>query len=579
MKKSLGILLLLVAVLLAYAAFRPVRAPKDEILQGGKNMRPYNILILTSESFNLRHLGCYGYPKPTSPTIDQLAKEGVLFTQMVNASAWTNESLISLFTSLESGIHNVITRSRNIDPKWYTPIEILRDLGYDAPRLQGFQGDQNHSFVGFDDVEWRKTFDWFDINSGKIEQPFLIFWHFLPAHLPYDAGDTYEKMFFREDMIRSAASRERIARVRKDSVILKSSVTFQPEDSAAIHALYDAEIRRFDDFVKEAIAKLKREGLDKNTIVLIGCDHGEEILEHGHVGHSSTTGAGHMYDELIHVPCIMWAPGILPEGKVISAQMRTIDVMPTLFELVHVPVPSYFRGQSMLGVITGREAPADRPAYVQTSKWGFGEPDPFNVKDYIYCVRTPRWKFVSFVSNKEPVREELFNLEEDPYEQKNLIEQHVKEANEFRVQLTARLIEYTKIKPPKIDVPVARTPGEKLLDFFGLTRAYDFSGVPHPKWIHPADNLAWAYAKTNGQIRLEWEGVKGCPYVIEYELGTGDYHLTGEVKVDGNVKDFGEFTPQYWSTYLVVRNPFKLRVSPDKTPRDWSEWVTFRFEP
>lgn len=578
MKKIFGFLFVILTAVVLYAAFRPISSPKDELLRGVK-AKPYNILYITSESFNLRHLGCYGYSKPTSPTIDQLAREGVQFMQMVNASAWTNESLVSVFTSLESGIHGVITRSRNIDPKWYTPLEILHDAGYTIPRLQGFQGDQNHSFLGFDDVEYQDQFVWIEKRKGNVPQPFFLWWHALPTHLPYNAGEPYESMFFKESMIRSPASRERIARVRKDSVILKSSVTFQPEDAEAIAGLYDAEIRRFDDFVKSVIEQLKREGLDKNTLVAISCDHGEEIMEHGHVGHSSTTGAGHMFDELVHVPFILWCPTLLPQGKVINAQMRTIDFMPTVFELLGVPIPAYFRGKSMLGVILGREPEEDRLAFAQTSKHGFGEPDPFNVPDYIYCARTPKWKFITSVSNKEPQKEELYDLESDPFEKSNVIEKFPKEANELRVKLTARLIEYKDVRPPEIDVPVASTPKEKLLDFFGLRKPYDFSAVPKPKWINPTERMAWSHAKTGGAIKLEWEGLPDCPYVIEYELGTGDYHLTGEVSVQGNVKDFGVFTENYWNTYLVIRNPFKLRVSPDKEPREWGDWVSFEFKP
>ena len=578
MKRTILFSAIILAGICLYAAFRPVTSPKDAILKGA-TLKPYNIIYLTSESFNLRHLGCYGYPKPTTPTIDQLAKEGVLFKQMVNASAWTNESLVSTFMSMESGIHGVITRARNVDPQWYTPIEILRDFGYAVPRLQGFQGDQNHSFLGFEDGVWRPTFDWFDMNTGHVPQPFFLFWHALPTHLPYDAGDTYEKLFFRDDMIRSEGSRARIDLVRKHSVILKSSVHFEPEDKEAITALYDAEVRKFDDFVRLVIEQLKREGLDKTTIVIVSCDHGEEIMEHGHVGHSSTSGAGHMFDELIHIPFVMWCPAILPQGKVIDAQMRTIDLMPTLFEILGIPIPSYFRGKSMVGVITGRDPAVDRVAFAQTSKHGFGEPDPFNVTDYIYCMRTPKLKFISYVSNKEPTREELYDLEHDPFEQRNVIDTLPREANEFRVKLTEHVIEYKDVHPPAIDVPVAQTPKEKFLDFFGLRQAYDFSKVPRPVWINPPAGTVWSWSKTAGRIRLEWQGLSDCPYVIEYELGAGDYHLTGEVKVQGNIKDFGSFTQNYWTTYLVIRNPFKLRVSPDKQPRVWSDWIDFHFEP
>lgn len=575
MKKLLVIIFVALAAICLYAAFRPVPSPKEELLRGVKP-RPYNILYLTSESFNLRHLGCYGYPKPTSPTIDRLAKEGVLFTQMINASAWTNESLISAFTSLESGIHGVISRSLNVNPKWYTPLEILHDLGVEVPRLQGFQGDQTHSFAGFDEMTVMDAKDW--IRQNK-EKPFFVFWHALPTHLPYDAGEPYEKMFFRDDMIKSEASRERIEYVRKNSVVLKDKIHLQPEDREALSAIYDAEIRKFDDYVRSVIDVLKETGLDKNTIVIISCDHGEEIMEHGHVGHSSTSGAGHMFDELIHVPFIMWCPTLMPQGKVINAQMRTIDMMPTVFDILGVPVPSYFRGKSMWGVITGREPDADRMAFAQTSRHGFAEPDPFNIPDYIYCARTPKWKFVTYVSNKEPTREELYDLENDPFEKNNVLDRQPKEANELRVKLTAQLIEYRDVRPPDIDVPVAKTPKDKFLDFFGLRQPYDFSSVPRPVWKNPADGMAWTHAKTNGAIRLEWDGLPDCPYIIEYELGTGDYHLTGIVNVMGNVKDFGAFSPNYWSTYLVIRNPFKLRVSADKEPREWSDWVSFRFEP
>ncbi|MBI4179590.1 sulfatase [bacterium] len=579
MKKLLVLAAVGIAGVLAYAAFRHVPSPKEEILSSAK-LRPLNILYLTSESFNLRHLGCYGYPKPTSPNIDRLAAEGVRFTQMVNASAWTNESLVSVFMSLESGIHGVITRSRNVDPRWYTPLEILHDLGYSIPRLQGFQGDQNHSFLGFDDVEYVSEFDWFRRHAGSVPQPFFLFWHYLPTHLPYNAGEPYESMFFREDMIRSPESRARVERVRKDSVIYKNSVTFQPEDRDAIAALYDAEIRRFDDFVGSLMEELKSAGLDKNTLVIIGCDHGEEIMEHGHVGHSSTTGAGHMFEELVHVPLILWAPEMLPKGKVIDAQMRTIDIIPTIFELLGVPAPAYFRGASMLGDIRAAAPAVDRMAFAQTSRYGFGEPDPFNVPDYIYCARTPEWKFITYVSKNEPTREELYHLTADPFERENVLEKFQKEANELRVRLTERLIEYGTIKPVPLDVAVAETPWEKILDFFGLFGSdYDFSKVPRPVWTNPTDGMAWSFDKTGGLIRLEWKGLPDCPYVIGYELGQGDYHLTGEVKVEGNVKDFGSFSKDYWTTYLVVRNPFTLRVSPDMRPRQWSEPVTFRFEP
>ena len=83
------------------------------------------------------------------PFLSGLAREAVVFDQMVNPSGWTNESLISIFTSLSSPVHKVETRGRSLDPQWMTPIEILKEYGYQAPRAQG---TDNHLNLGFDEV-------------------------------------------------------------------------------------------------------------------------------------------------------------------------------------------------------------------------------------------------------------------------------------------------------------------------------------------------------------------------------------------------------------------------------------------
>ena len=90
----------------------------------------YNVLFLSGDSFNKKHLAIYGYSRDTMPFLSGLAKESVVFDQMINPSGWTNESLISIFASLSSPVHKVETRSRSIDPMWITPIEILKQYGY-----------------------------------------------------------------------------------------------------------------------------------------------------------------------------------------------------------------------------------------------------------------------------------------------------------------------------------------------------------------------------------------------------------------------------------------------------------------
>ena len=114
-------------LLFLYAAFRPVE-DRREPYTASVTPKPYNVVYVTSESFNVRHLKMFGYDKNTAPTLDQLASEGVAFTEMVNASSWTNESLVSNFTSLDPCIHKVYARMHSAKTEWFLPLEILQQL-------------------------------------------------------------------------------------------------------------------------------------------------------------------------------------------------------------------------------------------------------------------------------------------------------------------------------------------------------------------------------------------------------------------------------------------------------------------
>ena len=122
----------------------------------------YNVLYLSADSFNKKHLAIYGYHRDTMPFLSSLAQNAAVFDQMINPSGWTNESLISIFSSLSSPVHKVETRGRRIDPGWITPIEILREYGYRVPRLGGWQGTENHSNLGFDSVTSMHPAQWLE---------------------------------------------------------------------------------------------------------------------------------------------------------------------------------------------------------------------------------------------------------------------------------------------------------------------------------------------------------------------------------------------------------------------------------
>lgn len=541
----------------------------------------YNVLYLTADSFNRRHLAMYGYHRVTTPYLEELAKSSAVFDKMINPSGWTNENLVSIFSSLSSPIHHVETRMRNIDPRWITPIEILREYGYRAPRLQGWQGDQNHSELGFEPVTPMHPAEWLERygNSG----PFFLFHQFLQPHLPYngDGRDTaLFRTFFSERLFANPSSRERIMNsVFRNSINKKGSVRFLPEDAEPIHALYDGELLLVDREMGRTIETLKRLGLYEKTIIIIGADHGEEQLEHGFVGHASTSKAGHLYDEIVNIPFLIHFPPRVP-ARFIRTQVRGIDVMPTVLDLLGIPVPEYLEGRSLMPVIRGEET-KDRTAFIQTSRAGYGEPDPKNVTDHIRAVRTGEWKLIHYYFKEDPARFELYHVSIDTMEQRNVIDSHPAVANRLRQELFEWLERCAATRPPDPDQYLRKSPWQKVKEWWlRPPPRTDFTGVPSPPVpLSPKNGDVITFRTAGGKAILRWSGEPDVPYVIEYEVGKGDYHLTGTMKVLGNRKVFGPFPRKYWDTYLALYSPYRARVSIDKEPREWSPWVEFEVRP
>lgn len=549
----------------------------------------YNVVYLSADSFNKRHLEIYGYDRPTMPFLSELAKEGVVFDRMINPSGWTNENLVSIFTSLSSPVHKVETRMRSIDPAWITPIEVLRDYGYRAPRLEYWRADKNHADVGFEEVTAMPPSEW--IEAHGREAPFFLFYQFLQPHLPYN-GDAVEtatvRTFLRPEMIRSAASRRRLeATVLRQSVIPNDGrLRFAPEDAEPMRALYDGELLLADREFRKVVETLDRLGLRDSTIIVVGADHGEELMEHGFVGHGSTSHEVRLYDEIVNPPFLIVFPRALPRGSRVARQVRGVDVMPTLLDLLGVPVPEglsgVWEGRSMLPVIRGEET-EERIAFVQSSRAGYQEKDPQNVTDRVRAVLAGGWKLIHYAFRDDPARFELFDLAADTGETRNLVDAEPARANELKRLLLEWTFREGKVRPPPAERFERRAPLERwreALAAWWRPRRTDFTGVASPpEPLSPRDGDVITAATENGKAVIRWTGEADVPYVVEYEVGEGDYRLVGTIETLGNEKTFGPFPRKYWDTYLTLYNPFRARVSIDKEPREWSPWITFAVRP
>ncbi|MBE7559397.1 sulfatase-like hydrolase/transferase [bacterium] len=407
---------------------------------GAASATPYNVLWLTGESLRPDHLGCYGYDKPTSPRIDALAARGVLWRRAFSASSWTTESMISNFLSLYSPAHGVITRDRAVPAAWKTPFKILAERGYLIPRMTDYQQPEQiaHRDLGYTESTVNNAPPWDWIAAHK-DRPFFMWYHLYESHLPYDPPQPHRSLFWDDSLITGPDSKWRIDLVMRRNLLPRNSINFFPErDGPPIRALYDGEVRTIDEKLGRILDALEAAALSERTLVVFSADHGEGLLDHDYVGHTTTLLAGTLYNAVLHVPLILSLPGVLPEGVTVETQVRAIDVMPTVFELLGIAPPEYFQGESLSSTWQDPAGGPDRVAFAATSNYGYLEPDPENVTHVFYSVQAEGWKLIlEREDDRESAR--LFNLAIDPGETRNLSAQEPAKARSLRDKITTWL--------------------------------------------------------------------------------------------------------------------------------------------
>ncbi len=421
------------------------------------------ILVILEDAVRPAHMGCYGYSKDTTPNCVRLAREGVRFENCIAVSTHTFPPLVSIITGQTTATHGLMSavdyRAWRYGDLWEghrTPLHLLGDAGFliDGELVTrwaplGFPRDA-------DDLE-----QYMEQNRDK---PWFFFAEPYPTHLPYDPPQEYYDMFVDDDFQPSAETLERLDIVRTRMILhppdVQSAmeagredpigdgdeahqrtiavVEFQPEDAPGIRALYDGEMRVFDDLVGRWIAKLEQLDQLDDTLVIIISDHGEELLERGHVGHTSCNLKGTLYDECLRVPLIMRYPQKLPAGKVVTQQVSQIDIMPTIFDLLGLELALPHDGASTLPLIRGETERFREEAYAETMPAGWQAQDGDERR--IWCVRTLEWKLIMNLDPATATRTyELYNLRDDPGERNNICDQEPAKAAELQAKLEAHM--------------------------------------------------------------------------------------------------------------------------------------------
>ena len=395
------------------------------IAWGCGGVRAPNILLVTINSLRADHLTCYGHFNLTSPVIDAVAGEGVLFKKAIAPSPWTLPSHMSMLSSLAPRQHQVTNDDTKLRDETVLLSEVLADAGYatagfvSGPYVKAIYGF-SRGFDLYDDfsavrrlgrpeqtiitspILLEKTSEWFDSwdRDGR-EKPFFMFLHMFDVHYDYNPPAPY-KMMFDPDYKGPVTGIEMLFAKHFRGKI-------DPRNVEHLAALYDAEIRFTDFHLGEILKVLRNLGVYDNTILVVTADHGEEFFEHGWMSHRRT-----LYDESIHVPLIMRYPPGIPAGVVVEQMVRTVDVAPTILSLAQIPKPENFGASSL----KAPHAERDLTGLIRGGTWedsppllSFGQ-----LHGGLSSVRSENLKLIQ----RDKGAAEFYDLVKDPREQSRL---------------------------------------------------------------------------------------------------------------------------------------------------------------
>ncbi len=437
------------------------------IVSSRKNTR--GVILISLDTLRADHLGCYGYNRPTSPAIDSLASEGVIFREAISSSSWTLPAHVSLLTSTDAARHGVRAVDNQIPPAFITLPEILSQNGFSCAAITG--GGFLSPIYGF-----ARGFDFYNEAEGSLdyensaelvaraakkwlednkEKDFFLFLHTYQIHSPYAPPPAYRRVFLSPEAPFEVLNIEQYLGGKPG--------IFQPlseRERENARALYDAEIKYTDEaLVDELIPWLKEEGLYDQLMIIITSDHGEEFYEHGAWGHGP-----HLYQESIRIPLIIKFPQGQWSKKEINHIVRLTDVAPTILEALGLKWPKdMWDGRSLIPILKGKEN--HNRVFLAESCWLSGElcgngeqdPMPFSVatnqgKEKLVVNR--EWPFfLQQIYKPLPARWEkleLYDLAEDSQENKNLIQTRSARARQIWESLQNRYRFFQKMPGYKI---------------------------------------------------------------------------------------------------------------------------------
>lgn len=429
-------------------------------------MRP-NVVLVTIDALRAKHLGCFGYERSTTPSIDKIAAEGTLFVNALSNGPTTPFS----FPSILASVHSFQLEGIGISEEVLTLAEVLQSHGYATAGITpndytsraygyaaGFQhfSDPQQAATERDRIRRRaksivrwspRLFRFLRMLSNEIlgssfsytertadellgesaewlatvpdEDNFFVWCHLNDVHHPWIPRSEYLKEFTKQE-VRPKEAKRLVDQLLLDPDDVWSAVSEQSMQT--ILALYDSAI----SYVDFSLGAFVKEHVDlTDTILIVTSDHGEEFGEHGGFHRNKP------YEEMLHVPLIMAGPGV-PRGSVVSESVSLIDLAPTLLDLCSLSQETRFQGEILRPLLEGEKA--ERNPLIASYNRRLLESGELEPKNDVFVFRDGPWKLIA-----RSERKELYNLQTDPHEEVDLIDVHPELASNLEQDLRSEI--------------------------------------------------------------------------------------------------------------------------------------------
>jgi arylsulfatase A-like enzyme len=393
-----------------------------------------NVIFIVVDALRADHVSSYGYERPTTPNLDALMAEGVRFEQTITASSWTFPSNGAMLTGrMPSRLNVDWTDERSSIPEGETLLaEHLHNAGYNtAGFVNNFYLTADFGFSqGFDVYETLResekaedlntlAMEWLELHvaGGKSQvagqvQPLFLFLYYYDPHTWYDPPPPYDTLY---DNAYTGLLKPDV--YQHGQPVVGGEITPSPRDVEHLLALYDGEITYWDHYFGQMMNYLDGLGLLDNSIIIVTSDHGQMFGEHNKWVHRNS-----LYEEVLRVPMMLRYDGVIAAGHVAPEPVSTIDLTPTILDLVGLPVPEGLDGISLRYQAQGQPSDLNRAVYAEMES----EPDLDSFGHWIApptdlrSVRQGDWKYIHRVGYE--AGGELYELQsESLYEQEDVL--------------------------------------------------------------------------------------------------------------------------------------------------------------